>query len=125
MPTHDHTWRTNAACLGADPEMFTPLGRGLPAVDGFRMCRDCPVRTDCLEEALEIDSGDDCGVWGGTSGKSRREIRMGRMTVAEAMARGDAIADRRAPVEPDEPWLSGGDDAVIASLNDQFAQAVS
>jgi WhiB family redox-sensing transcriptional regulator len=58
-------WREDALC-SHDPELFQ--------VDAAQnqakvICRGCPVRTECLAEAL--DSGNEFGVWGGMTGRER------------------------------------------------------
>jgi WhiB family redox-sensing transcriptional regulator len=47
----------------------------LQIAEAKAVCAACPVRIDCLGYALE--TGQDAGVWGGTSEKERREIRSG------------------------------------------------
>lgn len=96
----NRTWRNEARCRGVDPELFMPLRKGLLPVDAMRTCVQCPVRLDCLQTALESnDPTADLGVWGGTTRRSRDRIRSGRLTVAEAMGHGDAIAARLTPAE--------------------------
>ena len=72
MSTAD--WRHEAACLGHDPELFFPSGVTAPAWQELErakaICQDCPVRTHCLQWAL--DTGQDAGVWGGLSENERR-----------------------------------------------------
>lgn len=73
-------WASRAACLGSDPELFFPIASSGPALeqiaDAMAVCARCPVRTDCLSYALE--TGQDAGVWGGTSEEERRKIRSAR-----------------------------------------------
>jgi hypothetical protein len=70
-------WLSDAACIGADPELFFPIGTSPPAADqAFRakaVCRSCPVRSPCLEWSLVTFQ--DAGVWGGLDEEERREIR--------------------------------------------------
>lgn len=63
-------WWTEAACATTvDPEVFTILGHGpvysiSPAARAaVRICRRCPVRRECLQEAL--DSGETRHIRGG------------------------------------------------------------
>ena len=70
-------WRPDAACRGADPELFFPIGTGGPALvqidEAKQICRTCPVRAPCLAWALDHEVAD--GVWGGTTADERRTIR--------------------------------------------------
>jgi WhiB family redox-sensing transcriptional regulator len=70
-------WRDRAACVGVDPELFFPTGDSGPAlvqlVEAKSYCRRCEVAEPCLRWA--IDSGQDTGVWGGTSEEERRTLR--------------------------------------------------
>ncbi|MDS1272063.1 WhiB family transcriptional regulator [Lipingzhangella sp. LS1_29] len=74
-------WRYHAACRDEDPELFFPIGNSGPALtqieEARQVCRRCPVATACLEWALE--SGQDSGVWGGTSEEERRMLRRRRV----------------------------------------------
>jgi len=105
------TWRDYAACYRPgviDPDLFVSDGKGHVPIEAMRICRTCPVRINCLDEALATPTSDDEGVWGGTTVNNRNEIRMRRMTPARAMALGDRIADLRTEQErlaEDEPWL--------------------
>lgn len=64
-------WRTQAACRGSDPELFFPIapnGYGKAAA----VCANCPVVSDCLEEALRV--GDVHGFRGGHTGAERADL---------------------------------------------------
>ena len=66
-------WRRRAACArrGVDPELFFPEkgGRVEPAK---RICARCPVRDDCLADA--IATRDEFGIRGGTTPGERRRL---------------------------------------------------
>jgi WhiB family redox-sensing transcriptional regulator len=70
-------WRHRAACRDEDPELFFPIGNTGPALlqieEAKAVCRSCAVMDDCLAWALE--SGQDAGVWGGTSEDERRALK--------------------------------------------------
>lgn len=70
-------WRHSAACLTEDPELFFPIGNTGPALaqveEAKKVCARCDVRQDCLSWAL--GSGQDHGVWGGTSEDERRAMK--------------------------------------------------
>ena len=53
----DRNWRTAAACLDVDPELFFPTAESGPVHDtqvaaAQAVCAGCPVRAECLTEAL-------------------------------------------------------------------------
>ncbi|WP_309235724.1 WhiB family transcriptional regulator [Streptomyces sp. TRM64462] len=70
-------WRQAAACRDADMDLFFPVGTSGPAVmqaeEAKRVCAGCPVQQRCLRWAL--DTGQDHGVWGGTTENERRTLR--------------------------------------------------
>jgi WhiB family redox-sensing transcriptional regulator len=70
---------SGSACRDADPELFFPIGSSGPALrqldEARAICARCLVLRDCLTYALE--TGQDAGVWGGTSEQERRALRAG------------------------------------------------
>lgn len=90
-PDGDHTdWRHHAACRDVDPELFFPIGKTGPAVAqqiaaARQVCLGCTVREPCLSWA--VASGQDAGVWGGTTEEERRRLRRGQ-PLAPARGRG-------------------------------------
>lgn len=65
-------WRQAAICAQTDPEAFFPeVGKSPRAAQ--QVCMACPVRTDCLTEALE--NNERHGIWGGTTETQRRRLR--------------------------------------------------
>ncbi|MFG2775975.1 WhiB family transcriptional regulator [Streptomyces sp. NPDC048350] len=79
MPSREEHWRQNAACRSADPDALfvqgNPHQRRATAV-----CTGCPVRTECLAEAL--DNRIEFGVWGGMTERERRALLRRRPHVA-------------------------------------------
>jgi WhiB family transcriptional regulator, redox-sensing transcriptional regulator len=71
------TWRDDAACRDADPDLFFPIGTTGPTLvqigEAKRICRACPAQASCLAWALENGVAD--GIWGGTTHDERRAIR--------------------------------------------------
>ncbi len=66
-------WKDQALCR-QDPGGHWD-GDLLPSM--FEMCMSCPVKMECLMEALDHEERSDAGVWGGTSPEQRRAIRKG------------------------------------------------
>ena len=70
-------WRHLAACREEDPELFFPIGTTGPALlqveQAKAVCQGCAVIDDCLSWAME--SGQDSGVWGGTSEEERFALK--------------------------------------------------
>jgi len=73
-------WVQSAKCKDEDPELFFPIGTSGPALEQVEaaraICMGCEVRRECLEWALA--TGQDAGVWGGTSEDERKEMRRAR-----------------------------------------------
>lgn len=73
----DYTWRSQAICRDTDPDLFFPIGttgQALVQIDRAKeVCDVCPVKSDCLEYALETNQ--DSGIWGGLDEEQRRNIR--------------------------------------------------
>ena len=90
------SWIERAACNQPDvePSWFDVSEQGMRPIEALRICRGCPVRLNCLAEALGRPSSDDSGVWGGTTHRNRREVRAGRMTAGRAMGLGDRLANQ-------------------------------
>ncbi|MEU2657148.1 WhiB family transcriptional regulator [Streptomyces sp. NPDC007325] len=72
------SWRAAAACQEVDPDLFFPVGLGSPALaqaeEAKKVCRRCPVRRQCLSEAL-AEPQPPAGVWGGLTEAERRSLR--------------------------------------------------
>lgn len=75
--TRSQSWAARGACRNSDPELFFPITPAGPAArqlaEAKEVCDRCPVRHECLTFALE--TGQDFGVWGGTTEIERRAIR--------------------------------------------------
>lgn len=68
-------WRREAACLGHDPGIFFDDRQGNRALN---ICHGCPVRTECLEDALTLPRYEDQGVRGGMSQRERQRLHTAR-----------------------------------------------
>ncbi len=70
-------WADKASCNRATPdELFV---RGAAQNRAKQLCSGCPVRTECLAEAL--DNQIEWGVWGGMTERERRALLRKRPNV--------------------------------------------
>lgn len=63
-------WTPRAACRVAQPDQL--FVRGAEQNKAKQVCAGCPVRTECLAEAL--DNQIEWGVWGGMTERERRAL---------------------------------------------------
>lgn len=68
--TWNEAWANEALCKKSAPdELFV---RGAEQHKAKVVCAACPVRAECLAEAL--DNGIEWGVWGGLTERERRAV---------------------------------------------------
>jgi len=67
----ERPWVVFSACRDADPSIFFGSTRE-EIQQALALCAVCPVRSECLEHALE--ARERFGVWGGTTESERRKI---------------------------------------------------
>lgn len=113
----DPGWKYEALCRGENPDTYFPdrgAGRRLRAL--VDRCLGCPVQAPCLAAALA--GGEREGVWGGTTGASRKRLRdvlreagiMGVVGEQAYLAWQEPGADREPPLSSEsrftslEPW---------------------
>ena len=65
-----HDWTSLAACNTADPDELFVTGAAQNRAKA--VCMGCPVRTECLADAL--DNRVEFGVWGGMTERERRAL---------------------------------------------------
>jgi WhiB family redox-sensing transcriptional regulator len=72
-------WRTRAACRGPETALFFPPSsserreeRDVRESRAKAICRQCPVRSECLDHALRV--GESHGIWGGLNEHERRGL---------------------------------------------------
>ncbi len=63
-------WPSLAACRNGDPDAL--FVQGAEQNIAKRICRSCPVRMECLADAL--DNRVEFGVWGGMTERERRAL---------------------------------------------------
>lgn len=68
--SYEESWTAQAACAGRSPdELFV---QGAAQRQAREVCFDCPVRLECLVDAL--DNRIQFGVWGGMTERERRAL---------------------------------------------------
>jgi WhiB family redox-sensing transcriptional regulator len=82
-------WMGLGLCRNEPPSRFFPSD-GVGVEVARRICADCPVKSPCLEYALEHRI--DHGVWGGCSERERRRILKRRRLAAAEAAEAASIA---------------------------------
>lgn len=70
--TNQQQWREEARCAEVDPDLFFPEPGQSPNA-AKQVCADCPVRTECLTDAL-AHRDIAFGVRGGLTPTQRREL---------------------------------------------------
>ena len=63
-------WASSAKCREQEPDAL--FVRGAEQNKAKLVCKGCPVRTECLAEAL--DNQIEWGVWGGMTERERRAL---------------------------------------------------
>ena len=71
-------WMTEAACAGADLDLFFPNQGNSNNAEALAYCRKCLVRTECLNYALGYADRDLPGIWGGLNENQRIKLRRTR-----------------------------------------------
>ena len=71
-------WAARGACRATDPD--TLFVQGAAQNRAKAVCLACPVRTECLADAL--DNRIEFGVWGGMTERERRALLRRRPNVA-------------------------------------------
>jgi len=78
----DNAWMAEGKCADHHPAFFFPSD-GVGVTKARKVCADCPVKSACLEYALEHRI--EHGVWGGASERERRRIlKRRRLELASA-----------------------------------------
>ena len=70
-------WAAKGACRSSDPDALFVQGAAQNRVKA--VCFGCPVRTECLADAL--DNRTEFGVWGGMTERERRALLKRRPNV--------------------------------------------
>jgi WhiB family redox-sensing transcriptional regulator len=111
-------WRDYAACRDSDSSVFFPV-KGEPEPEAERLCSGCPVRDQCLSDALRLR--DVHGYRGGKTGPERhrmlkgsprrdvladirrlKALRWSKKAICLALGVSDYLVDRAGPAAPRE-----------------------
>ncbi len=66
------TWREQAACKGANPDLFHPeRGDTATVKAALAICATCPVQAECATTGAR----EPVGIWGGTTAAQRKRQR--------------------------------------------------
>lgn len=83
-PDPDFSWLLEAACRGTDTSVFFPSrGDNIRLAKARTICATCPVSQQCLDYALSQPFTLQ-GVYGGTSERERRRIRLSNNKAARS-----------------------------------------
>jgi WhiB family redox-sensing transcriptional regulator len=92
-------WTLDAACRAEAPDTLFVSGAAQHRAKS--VCRGCPVRTECLADAL--DNRVEFGVWGGLTERERRALLRRRPNVVSWQALlATAMADFESSIAMDD-----------------------
>ncbi len=70
-------WQDKARCRTIDnPDRFFPE-RGVSGRSARNLCGKCPVKSECLNYALEHEI--EWGIWGGMTDRQRKKVKSARV----------------------------------------------
>ena len=76
------TTLSGAACFGLNPAIFFPPAGKKHAQEAKRICAGCPVRLQCLRDALEVEGDADTrgrhGIYGALTAWERMQLNKRR-----------------------------------------------
>lgn len=88
------SWLLSANCRGMDTNLFY-AGRGQQyAPEAVIACGLCPVRSECLADALTYDDHSDLGLRAGMSEQRRRKLRRSMRRTARCQQCGGEFVRR-------------------------------
>ena len=99
----DEAWGERASCRASNPDAL--FVQGAAQREARKVCRGCPVRTECLAEAL--DHRIEFGVWGGLTERERRALLRRRPNVVSWRALLETAREEHATID-------GRGDAVLS-----------
>lgn len=85
----NRAWQDDAACLNHTAVFFPRQDNEADAATAKKICGICPVRTVCLDDALDMERGAEesrAGIRGGKTPKQRANLARTRRRKARAAA---------------------------------------
>ncbi len=83
IATRQPAWLDDALCRDIDIDIFFP-GIGQSARPALELCGRCPVRIECLAEAM-ADESLDWGVRGAMTSAARKQARKARSATTQGL----------------------------------------
>ena len=97
-------WPSLAACRNGDPDAL--FVQGAEQNVAKRICRSCPVRMECLADAL--DNRIEFGVWGGMTERERRALLRRRPNVTSWRRMFEAALSSRSAKDDGKELVTAG-----------------
>ncbi len=97
-------WPSMAACRNGDPDAL--FVQGAEQNVAKRICRGCPVRYECLADAL--DNRIEFGVWGGMTERERRALLRRHANVTSWRRMFEAAMRDRGVKDADQELVQAG-----------------
>jgi WhiB family redox-sensing transcriptional regulator len=66
-------WEDDGACRSVGYEAFF-LEKAMNATQAKKICARCPVKRECLDQAMRIEGAYRYGIWGGTTPTERKAL---------------------------------------------------
>ena len=93
--------RGNPVCMETDPDAWFPEpgAEGGTYRNAVKLCEQCPVRRECAEYG--VSTSEFFGIWGGLTARTRQAIRLGHLTLDDALA-GKRLSSK---IRIDNPYI--------------------
>lgn len=78
-PSGEYQWTQQARCSKTSASVMFPHDGDAAGIEYAKsLCAECPVRAQCLADALE--HGEQWGIWGGLTTNERKKLNRRRKT---------------------------------------------
>lgn len=92
--TDPNAWLLEAKCRGMDTDLFFTTRGEQYALEAREACAACPVRAECLADALSYNDHSDLGLRAGLSEQQRRKMRRRMQRTARCLQCGGEFVRR-------------------------------